>query len=150
MSAHDPDRLLITAHRVRSLGWVVLGGSLGAAARYVITDGFTALAPWVTLMINVLGAFLLGALLEGLAGVGPDRGRRRAVRLLLGTGVLGGFTTYSALAVDTQLLNQQEGIWIAVAYAGGTVLIGTFATLAGIVVAGQRSRRRSDGAEGDD
>lgn len=124
---------------VRSVGWVVLGGSLGAAARYLITEGFTGLAPWITLMINVLGAFLLGVLLEGLAGT-PDRGRRRSLRLLLGTGVLGGFTTYSSLAVDTDLLVRQGSVGPAAVYALGTVLLGLIATVAGIALAGRWRR----------
>lgn len=131
--------------QVRSVGWVVLGGSLGAAGRYLITEGFIGLTPWITLMINVLGAFLLGVLLEGLTGGGPDRGRRRSLRLLLGTGVLGGFTTYSSLAVDTDLLVRQGSVGAAMAYALGTVLLGLIATLAGIALAGRWHRTRPAG-----
>ncbi len=89
--------------------------------------------PLTTAGINIVGAFVLGWLLEALSRSGPDIGRRRAWRLFAGTGVLGGFTTYSALAVDTALLLDDRPI-VGLAYAVGTLVLGAGAGLAGMAV----------------
>ncbi len=78
---------------------VVLGGAAGTGLRYLLT---TLIPPWAqvpvaTLVINVVGAFVLGALLELLADRIIDAGWSPRIRLTIGTGGLGGFTTYSAL-----------------------------------------------------
>ncbi|VEI12554.1 fluoride efflux transporter FluC [Trueperella bialowiezensis] len=103
---------------------VGLGGALGAGARYLLTVG-AAHPPVVTLLINVFGALALGFITDVL----PER-----ARLFVGTGVLGGFTTYSALAVDTvQMLN--ESVLLGFAYAVFTVIAGIAAALLGRLVA---------------
>ena len=84
-----------------------------------------------TLGINVVGALLLGALLELLADRSIDAGWSRRIRLALGTGVLGGFTTYSALATDTATLAANHP-GRAIGYALGTVVIGAAASIVGI------------------
>jgi CrcB protein len=90
----------------RPLGLVLLGGAIGTAGR----EGLHLLLPaeggipWSVFLVNIVGAALLGALLAHLAAVEPETPRRREVRLFVGTGILGGFTTYSALATDTVLL----------------------------------------------
>jgi CrcB protein len=81
--------------------------------------------------------------LETLASRGPDDGRRRRLRLLLGTGVLGGFTTYSALATETGLLLTDGRAGAALLYALGTVIVGALASWAGIG-AGRALGRRPD------
>ena len=113
---------------------VAAGGALGTAVRAALTalpaaDGRW---PWATATVNLTGAFLLGLLLEGLARTGPDDGRRRDARLLLGTGVLGGYTTYSTLALDTVELAGAGVLGGAVLYAAGSVLLGLAAAAAGI------------------
>lgn len=115
---------------------VIIGGALGTAARYLITALLPppSPVPWAVLGINVLGALLLGVLLETLALRGADAGRRRALRLLLGTGVLGGFTTYSALAVDTVTLGMHH-VLTAAAYAVGSAVLGVVAAATGIALA---------------
>ncbi|WP_439691895.1 fluoride efflux transporter FluC [Curtobacterium sp. SP.BCo] len=132
------------------LGLVALGGAIGTAARALLAAAFPALdgISWTILAINVVGAFCLGLLLETLARRGPDVGRRRAVRLFVGTGVLGGFTTYSTLADDTaQLLD--GGRWAAGSgYALVTVVLGLLAVAAGVLAAG-RAHRTDDTAEDD-
>lgn len=85
--------------RWRHLAMVAAGGAVGAGVRELLALGLPGAG--TILAINLVGSFLLGVLLEGLARRGPDEGPRRDLRLLLGTGVLGGFTTYSTFAVDT-------------------------------------------------
>jgi fluoride exporter len=122
---------------------VALGGAAGTAARVAITlavpsAGAVAVA---TIAINVGGAFLLGMLLELLSRRGPDAGRLRSIRLLVGTGFLGGFTTYSALATDTAMLAAGD-TGRALAYSLGTILIGGVATWAGIMTGTRLARPR--------
>lgn len=128
------------------LGLVALGGAIGTAVRALLAAAFPAHdgISWTILAINVVGAFCLGLLLETLAHRGPDVGRRRSVRLFVGTGVLGGFTTYSTLADDTaQLLD--VGRWGAGSgYALLTVLLGLVAVAAGIAVAARVRPRGSE------
>jgi CrcB protein len=96
-------------------------------------------SPLVTLMINVVGAFALGVLLEALTHSRIDDGRQKVIRLAVGTGLLGGFTTYSTLAVDTVLLLRSGASLAALGYAGGTVLLGVLAAAAGVRL-GRRGR----------
>ena len=88
--------------------------------------------PWATFMINLAGAFILGALLEGLARSGGDTGWRQRVRLFAGTGFCGAFTTYSTLALEVSLLGQGR------ADCGGRR-----------IRSGQRCGRRGRGVAGD-
>ena len=74
-----------------------------------------------------MGAFALGVLLEWLAVHGSDVSHRRAERLLLGTGFLGGFTTYSALAVESEGLLRDGRVGLAATYALGTVVVASLA-----------------------
>jgi CrcB protein len=90
--------------------------------------------PLATLTVNVVGAFLLGALLQSLASPSVDAEHGRRLRLFAGTGVLGGFTTYSALATETlTLLPDHPGT--VVGYALATVVLGGVASAAGITLA---------------
>lgn len=114
------------------LGLVALGGALGTAAR----EGLAVAAPgWSDLtvpVINVAGSFALGLLVGALARCG-DGPRTQAVRLFLGTGVLGGFTTYSAFA----LAALTAAPWITAA----TVVLGAAAALAGLLWVRPRAAR---------
>ena len=87
----------------RSVLLVFVGGAIGTTVRYLLSAAVPTVAgiPLITLVINVTGAFVLGWLLEALALRGPDAGPRRDLRLFAGTGILGGYTTYSSFAVDT-------------------------------------------------
>ncbi|CAA9343694.1 MAG: Fluoride ion transporter CrcB, partial [uncultured Friedmanniella sp.] len=120
--------------RWRSAGLVFLGGTAGTGARAAVSAAAAPLAgvPVVVLVVNVAGAFALGLLLQTLLRGGPDEGARRDLRLLLGTGVLGGFTTYSALAVDTATLVADGRPGAALLYAGGALVLGLAAALAGL------------------
>jgi CrcB protein len=121
---------------------VAAGGAVGTAARYATALVLPPLGavPVATIAVNLVGAFLLGLLLAGLARRGPDTGRRLTLRLLLGTGVLGGFTTYSTFSLDTVAL-VEGGRWADVLlYTAVTLVLGTLAAALGVVLA---SRRRS-------
>lgn len=124
--------------RGRYLGLVAVGGVMGTAAREavsIVTPPVWGL-PLGIFLVNAVGAFLLGVLLESLARSGPDGGGRRRMRLLLGTGALGGFTTYSALATDTATLWGTGGSGPAVAYSLATLIVGALASWSGIAAAG--------------
>jgi CrcB protein len=134
------------------LGVVWLGGTLGTGCRYLIGRTMSARPapadrawfddlPLGTFLINIVGAFVLGILLERLAHAGVDRGRRRLLRLLAGTGFLGGFTTYSALATETVGLVRDGRLTLAVGYALGTALVGVIAAFGGVLVAARRRPR---------
>ena len=110
------------------------GGCAGVLARALlelrIPDGSGF--PGTTFAINITGALVLAVLIESLAQRGSDVGHRRRLRLLIGTGVLGGFTTYSALAVQTDGLVRSGQPEIALAYAAGTVAAGFVVSVLGI------------------
>jgi fluoride exporter len=126
---------------------VAAGGLLGAPARYGLGVAFPQSAgqwPVTTFAINVTGAFLLGLLLEALTRTGPDSGWRQLVRLGVGTGVLGSFTTYSTLAVDIDELLRGHQWWAAGSYAAGSVVAGLVATLIGIAIGAQIASGREE------
>lgn len=125
-------RASIHAHRDPVLlGVVFVGGAVGTAIRSLLGDAFAGPSgtwPWSTLAINLTGAFLLGLLLEGLVRSGEDTGGRRLVRLGIGTGVMGGYTTYSTFMVETTDLP-----WpMATGYVVATVVLGALLAWAGI------------------
>ncbi|MHB1018321.1 MAG: fluoride efflux transporter CrcB [Coriobacteriia bacterium] len=99
---------------------VAAGGAAGAVARYgvaLLARPVSGAFPWHTLGVNVVGSFLLGLLMACLPQ--GDAGER--LRLLLGVGVLGGFTTFSAFSVDALALAQQDQWLTAAAYVLGSV-----------------------------
>lgn len=110
---------------------VFAGGVLGTGSRYGLDvmiptgDGW----PWATFIINIAGSFALGLVVEAIAQRGDDTGRRRKLRLFLGPGVLGGFTTYSAFAVEVVT---RPDVALAAVYGVTSVIIGVFAALVGI------------------
>ena len=122
---------------------VALGGAAGSIARHGVELwlGTAGAFPVGTTMVNLVGAFALGVLLEGLATRGSDVGRRRAARLLVGTGFLGGFTTCSALAVEADGLLRDGRVALALVYVLTTVVVGLLASLAGVLCARTAARR---------
>jgi fluoride exporter len=128
--------------QARLLVLVFLGGATGTLARWAVGLAVPHVGevPLGTFAVNLVGAFVLGALLEHLTGAGRDEGGRRALRLTLGTGFCGGFTTYSALATDTAGLLRSGLDGRAAAYALGTVVLGLGASALGIAVARRRRR----------
>jgi len=127
----------------RFIGLVFLGGALGTVCR-CYAEGL--LPDWNGIplgvaAVNLAGAFALGLVLESLVRPGGDSGSRRTLRLLVGTGFLGGFTTYSSLAAGVEGLLRGGDPWGALLYGGGTVLAGAAATVLGIAAAHRRRRR---------
>lgn len=122
------------------------GGFIGTATRYLLTQQLpTDVGHWptATLAVNLVGAFVLGALLEGLTRSGPDVGWRRRVRLGVGTGFCGALTTYSALAVEVDLLTRGDRLGPAAAYAVVSVLGGLLATVVGVAIASRSVQRQA-------
>ena len=132
--------------RPGALALVFLGGSAGTGARVSLTGASPLVAgvPAVTVGINVIGAFLLGLLLQALICRGPDTGTPRRLRLLLGTGFLGGFTTYSALSLETVTLLAEGRTGAAALYGLGSVILGLLAAAAGVASA-TRGRQTDEG-----
>ncbi|WP_231391730.1 fluoride efflux transporter CrcB [Arthrobacter sp. 35W] len=129
----------------RPLALVAAGGAVGAASREALSLAIPAVGgiPLAIAIINIAGAFLLGLLYEAVARRDPGEPVARNLKLLLGTGFCGGFTTYSTLAVDTALLNHHGQVGTAVLYAVGTVLLGAVATWLGIVAGSRGNNRRT-------
>ncbi|WP_323037924.1 fluoride efflux transporter CrcB [Pararhodobacter sp.] len=113
---------------------VALGGALGASGRYL--TGVAALRlmgpgfPWATLAVNVVGSFLMGALVVVLAHVSATR-----FAPLLMTGLLGGFTTFSAFSLDALTLWERGQQGLAGAYVLASVLLSLAAIVAGLTFA---------------
>lgn len=123
-----------------------VGGTVGTAARASLTDLLGVRAglgsPGATLIINLVGCLVLGVLLEALARRGPDVGRRRLLRLGLGTGFCGGFTTYSTLALDVALDLRGSLPWQGIGYAALSLVLGLLVTAAGVLIGSRLPRRR--------
>lgn len=115
--------------------WVGLGGALGAMARYgtgLLAGRLLGLTfPWGTLIVNVLGSFLMGFaavwVARHMAAVEP-------ARLFLMTGVLGGFTTFSAFSLDVFALWERGEVGLAASYVLASVVVALLALMAGIAL----------------
>jgi CrcB protein len=115
--------------------WVALGGALGAAARYEVNVWSARLLgstfPWHTFIVNVLGCFAMGALVELMA---LRLNVSNEVRAFLTTGILGGFTTFSAFSLDFAVLVERKAHFVALGYAAGSVLLSLIAVFAGMAL----------------
>lgn len=105
---------------------VAVGGALGSLARFWIAAAMTMLTgprfPWGTLLINVLGSFVIG-LVAGLTAMPPRVGMHPDVRVFLMVGVCGGFTTFSAFSLQGLELLQAGEMVPAVGYMVGSVVL---------------------------
>lgn len=112
---------------------VALGGAAGASARYGVSLAAThwlgAGFPWATLIVNVVGGFAIG-LLMGLASA-----QDKTTILLLGTGVLGGFTTFSAFSIETLRLIERNDWTLAGVNVLASVTLSLAACAAGLALA---------------
>jgi CrcB protein len=116
---------------------VAIGGATGSAARYAtgvaLGRWLGAAYPFGTLTVNVLGGLAMGLVmgwLGGRQGADPDR-----LRLLLGTGFLGGFTTFSAFSLETVRMIERRDLGQAFGYVMVSVAASIAAVLLGLVLA---------------
>lgn len=113
---------------------VALGGALGSLARYGVNVGttraFGPLFPWGTLTVNVVGGFVMGL----LAALIALRGGSNELRVFLLTGVLGGFTTFSAFSLDTMTLWERGEAATAALYVAASVALSIGALVAGLAL----------------
>ena len=114
---------------------VFIGAGIGGVLRYGAVTLATRLIgfgfPWGTLAVNIVGSFLMGLLAEWLAhriGVAWHE----PARLFLATGVLGGFTTFSAFSLDAALLLERHAYWPAAAYMLGSVILSLVGLFVGL------------------
>jgi CrcB protein len=116
--------------------WIGLGGALGAMLRHFLNIWIARMAgsdfPWHTMVINISGSFVMGLLISLMAlrwNVGND------LRAFLTTGILGGYTTFSAFSLDFAVLVERKAYTLAGAYASGSVVISLIAIFLGMAVA---------------
>jgi len=118
------------------LGYVLvfLGGGVGAAARHAVNRAALTLAgpdyPAGTLVVNVTGSIAMGMLAAWFAFRGETT--TAPERLFLTTGVLGGFTTFSAFALDATLLWERHDIGAVLLYVGSSVLLSVAGLIGGL------------------
>ncbi|WOC12646.1 fluoride efflux transporter CrcB [Gordonia sp. MP11Mi] len=123
------------ASRGSDLALVFVGGAAGTALRWLAEEAWPARDgqwPVGTFVVNIVGAFVLGVLLEVLVRLGPDDGARRRFRLAVGTGFCGAFTTYSAFALELSLLGKGGHVMLAIVYALVSVCAGVVAAWVGV------------------
>lgn len=117
-----------------NVAMVALGGALGAVGRYLTGLGAVRVMghgfPWGTLAVNVAGSFLMGVLAVTLAHLG---GLRFAPLLM--TGLLGGFTTFSAFSLDAVTLWERGQAGLAAGYVAGSVVLSLGGLCAGLLIA---------------
>ena len=120
---------------------VALGGGIGAALRYNLGRAMTAWLgvpavstfPWPTLAANAIGSLVMGLLAGGLAR-GVADGHADPLRLILGVGLLGGFTTFSAFSLETWLLIERGQVSIALLYVLLSVSLSISALVFGLTI----------------
>ena len=117
--------------------WVALGGGFGAMGRHglgqITLKTFGPGFPVGTMSANILGGFLMGV----LAGWLTTKSDPDGLRLFLGVGVLGGFTTFSAFSLDAWRMIEEQRYGIFAAYAGGSVILSIAALAIGLFFARQ-------------
>lgn len=113
---------------------VAAGGVVGSLGRWGLAVALPpepGAVPWATLAVNGLGAFLIGLLMVLVTDVRPDQ---QYIRPFWGVGVLGGFTTFSAYAVELRALLSAGDTGLAAAYLLGTLFLGLAAVTAGLLL----------------
>ena len=117
---------------LQQIGLVALGGAFGAALRYAVSEFMTSDSfPYATLSVNLVGSFLLGILAVGLA----QNLLTSNMALLLGTGILGAFTTMSTFSVETIQMFDQGDTASAMVYVAITMMLSPVLALLGWKVA---------------
>ena len=120
---------------MRLVLYAAAGGAIGTVARHFVNIGFGrwlgAGFPWSTFVVNVVGSFLMGALIEALA---LRFSGSVELRTFLATGILGGFTTFSAFSMDFAVLMQRHETVAAITYVIASVALSIAALYAGLAV----------------
>ena len=116
---------------------VLLGAGIGGALRHSVNVTAARLLganfPWGTLTVNVVGGFVMGVLVEWLA-LRAGMGWTQHLRLFVATGVLGGFTTFSAFSLDAVLLWQRGESASAIVYVVASVALSIAGLVGGLAV----------------
>lgn len=115
---------------------VAVGGAAGSMLRYATGLGATRILgpnfPWGTLLVNIVGSLVIGVFVEAIA---RRFSASEPVRLLLVTGFLGGFTTFSSFSLDAVSLLERGATGLAALYVGGSVLLSLGAVFLGLWLA---------------
>lgn len=113
---------------------VMAGGAIGAALRYSFSRAIPSVEgswPWPTFAVNILGSLLMGLLAFWVLKKGASG---EPLRLLLGVGVLGGFTTFSAYSLELAQLIERDQIGMAGVYAVSSIGLALVALFAGLAL----------------
>jgi CrcB protein len=118
--------------------YVALGGAVGSLLRYqsgrmltyILGPATVTAFPWATLMVNVLGSLAMG-ILAGLLARHGQHGE--TFRLLIGVGLLGGFTTFSSFSLEMMLLIERGQPTLAISYAAISLFAGLSALYLGLI-----------------
>ena len=129
---------MVQTNPLAASGLVALGGGAGAVLRYQLGRGMTqwlgvatvTAFPWATLAVNVIGSLAMGLLAGWLARHGSGS---ETWRLLLGVGLLGGFSTFSAFSLELMLLIERGQAANALTYAAVSVFAGLSALYLGLI-----------------
>ena len=128
-------RGVVSHHHGLAFLLIFLGGGIGSVLRHAVNQTSAALLgvhfPWGTLLVNLIGSLAMGL----VAGWFAFRGEGgQMVRLFLTTGVLGGFTTFSAFSLDAALLFERGQTTAAGFYVAGSVAAAILGVFAGIAI----------------
>jgi len=125
---------------MNGLLYVALGGALGASGRHLLgglsTRVMGAEFPWGTFAANVIGGFAMGLLVGWLASKGSQlESGAQNMRLFLGVGILGGFTTFSAFSLEAMLMIEKKAYGLAAGYISASVVLSILALFIGLIIA---------------
>lgn len=118
--------------------YVAIGGATGAVLRYHAGRAIDHIAgpsagfPWATMTINVLGSLLMGVLMGWMAK--NSDGNNEMIRLLIGVGLLGGFTTFSTFSAEMVTLLHRGNFLLGFTYGSVSMIAGMAALLIGLVM----------------
>ena len=114
---------------------VAAGGAIGAGLRHLVNMAsmrFAISFPWGTLAVNIVGSLVMGVFIETLA---RRAGASAELRLFVATGILGGFTTFSAFSLDVAVLWERGAQGLAAIYVAASVIGAILALFAGLWLA---------------
>ena len=135
MFANNPEQTAGMIRQMNSYLLVFVGGGLGASLRHAVNmisaRGLGTAFPWGTFIINISGSLVMGLIAGYLAFKG---GASQPWRLFLMTGILGGYTTFSAFSLDAALLYERGEIGSALFYVLGSVVLSIAGLFAGLAL----------------